>query len=66
MNILEALARQIRRVSTIRHRDEAIGPNGVFGLTVIDAALERACKVVGSGDPIAIIAAGQELEGIEE
>jgi hypothetical protein len=66
LNIVEALARQIRRVSTIRPRDEAIGPNGAFGLTLIDAALERACKAVGSGDPVAIFAAGQELERIEE
>lgn len=65
MNVAEQLARQIRRVATIRRHYEDIGPAGIFGLTMIDAALEKGCKAAGSGDPVAIIAAGQELEAIE-
>lgn len=66
MNVAEKLAREIRRVAGIRHYYEAIGPAGSFGLTMMDAALEQGCKAAGSGDPIAIIAAGQELEGFHE
>jgi len=65
MNAVEGLARQIRRVAALRHRDEAIGEAGTLGLLVIDAALEQGCLATGSGDPIAIIAAGQQLERIE-
>ncbi len=65
MNIVEGLARQIRRVASLRHYYEAIGPNGQLGLAVIDAALEEGCKAIGSGDPVAIMAAGQRLEGID-
>ncbi len=65
MNVMEGLARQIRRVAGLRHYYEEIGPAGHIGLLMIDAALEQACTAAGSGDPVAIIAAGQQLEGIE-
>jgi hypothetical protein len=63
MNIAEALARQIRRVAGLRYHCEVIGD--LLGLALIDASLDRACTAIGSGDPVAIVAAGQELEGVE-
>jgi hypothetical protein len=65
MNVAEKLAREIRRVAQLRHHYEAIGANGTFALTMIDAALELGCKAAGVEDPVAQIAAGQQLEGIE-
>lgn len=65
MNVAEKLAREIRRVAQLRHHYEEIGPAGIFGLTMIDAALEQGCKAAGIEDPVAQIAAGQQLEGIE-
>lgn len=65
MTVMEGLARQIRRVAALRHHYEAIGEAGAIGLLMIDAALEQGCTAIGGGDPVAIIAAGQQLEGIE-
>ncbi|MCA0247651.1 MAG: hypothetical protein LCH93_13625 [Proteobacteria bacterium] len=66
MNAVEKLAREIRRVAGIRHLYEEIGEAGELAILLMDAALEQGCKAIGSGDPIAIIAAGQELEGFHE
>ncbi len=66
MNVAEKLAREIRRVAGLRHHYEEIGEAGKFATIMMDAALEQACKAIGSGDPIAMIAAGQDLEGFQE
>ncbi len=63
MNAAEGLARQIGRVARLRGR--YVGQIDGADLTLIDAALEQACKAAGSGDFVAIIAAGQQMEGIE-
>ncbi|WP_020697719.1 hypothetical protein [Reyranella massiliensis] len=63
MNVAEKLAREIRRVAGLRHHYEEIGDVAIL---LMDAALEQGCKAIGSGDPIAMIAAGQDLEGFSE
>jgi hypothetical protein len=69
MRIAEGLARQIRRVAGIRGAYVArCGgvPDCPADVDVIDAALERACTAIGTGDQVTITAAGQVLEAIEE
>lgn len=72
MNIVEGLARQIRRVTELREHYRSIGRelgqsvNVQAAMLLMDAALERACKVIGTGDVVAIAAAGQDLEGFSE
>lgn len=62
MTDAEKLAREIRRVSRLQGQHEArIGP-----LVVVDSMLERACKAIGSGDPVALVAAGLELSVVTE
>lgn len=70
MNAAEGLARQIRRVAEMRERYRSLdgrpGVNVKPVLTMIDAALDQACKAAGSDDAVAVIAAGQQLEGFSE
>ena len=66
MNLVEKLAREIRRVAGIRHYFVQIGTAGTFATTMMDAALEQGCTAIGSGDPAAIMAASLELEGFHE
>lgn len=70
MNIIEGLMRQVRRVAYLRERYQGLhgrqGANVGPALMVMDSALERACKAAGAGDPVAIIAIGQELESFTE
>lgn len=63
MNVAEKLAREIRRVSGIRHHYVAVGDAGKFALTLIDAALEQGCKAAGVDDAITQMVALQELKG---
>lgn len=72
MNIVEGLARQIRRVAELRVQYREVGrltgqPGSVLpAMMMMEAALERACRAIGSGDVVAITAAGQDLEGFSE
>lgn len=67
MNVAEQLAREIRRVAGLRatYADglRAVEEAGL-PLTLVDGALEHACKAIGTGDTVAMQAAGLVLEGI--
>lgn len=67
--MIQGLARQIRRVAHLRGAYVARcggTPDSPHEIAVIDGQLDRACRVIASGDPVAITAIGTELEGIEE
>ncbi len=68
MTTAEKLARQIRRVAQLRGTFvdglRVLQEAGV-DLVVVDAALDHACRAMGTGDDVAMIAAGLVLEGIE-
>ena len=70
MNVAEKLAREIRRVATLRERYHALigraQVNGAPAVVLMDAALEYACKAVGGEDVIMQSTAGQMLEQLEE
>jgi hypothetical protein len=70
MNVAEKLAREIRRVSTLRANTASLRsmPNVNVEplLLMLDAALERACRAAGLDDAVAQIAAGQDLEAFTE
>lgn len=64
MNIVEGLARRIRRVASLREQYRSVGrelgqpANVQPAVLLMDAALERACQAIGTGDVVAIVAAG--------
>jgi len=63
MNPAERLARQIRRVAQLRGHHFGMGtPRLQPQVPTVDGALDLACKAAGSGDPVAIEAAAQQLE----
>jgi hypothetical protein len=68
VNVAEKLAREIRRVATLRERYHAYAlwgqpqANVAPALILMDAALEHACKAAGVDDVIAQTAAGHMLE----
>lgn len=74
MNLAEALARQLVRVTEIRQRRQQwadLTPNPSdrerirnVELPVLSSAIYRACSAIGSGDPVQIEALGSELECI--
>jgi hypothetical protein len=68
-SVAETLARQIRRVATIREQTERLRGmprvNVDFALLMIDAALEAGCKAAGVDDAVAQLAACQQLEAFE-
>lgn len=62
----DALPREMARV-----RDElipqyiALGPPGMFGLMMLQQALNRAANVMADGDTVGMIRSLQELKGCE-
>lgn len=73
MNAAEGLARQIRRVAELRGglakiegRFFAASSIPSDALLQVDVMLDQACTALGGGDPVAIAAAGQQLEEISE
>ncbi len=63
MNTAERLAREIWRAAGVRVQlgRRAINPQALF---VADQTIDAACRAIGSGDAVAMEAAGQELERI--
>lgn len=66
MNTAEKLARAILRVAQLRGQIDLVGGRYTADseLAVIDADLDQACRAIGSADPVAMEAAGQQLERI--
>jgi hypothetical protein len=75
MTAAEKLAREIARVAELRgrcgqlippHAEQVVvlGSTGSFAIDVMSGAIDQACKAIGAGDPVAIEAAGQQLERI--
>jgi hypothetical protein len=65
MNLVEALARELVRVSRLRSDYEAIGPAGQFALNFMRTALEKGCTAIGSGDISEMALAYNELVGFK-
>lgn len=76
MNTAEKLAREIARVAQLRgsvgqlipphaERPVVLGASGSYTIDVMAGAIDHACKAIGSGDDVAMIAAGLVLEGIQ-
>lgn len=70
MNVAEKLAREIRRVTELRCRYEEVGrqPNVIVEhvVSLMNAALERACAAAGTMDAYTQIVAVQALEAFEK
>lgn len=66
MNLVEGLGVEIRRVTTILGYYEEIGPAGTIATMLIRESLTRATIALGSGDPVAMIAAVNELKEYSE
>lgn len=72
MNAAEELAREIRRVTEIKVRFEAIAadpPAGVAMTTApqiaaVEGLLERACRAAGSGEAIDVLTSLHELKEV--
>lgn len=62
MNIVEGLGAEIQRVTEILGYYEEIGAAGALGATFMRASLAGATAALGSGDPIAMIAALNDLK----
>lgn len=69
MNLVEALSREIARVTTLKGQYEALrnmpGVNVLPVLSMISTAIERAHKAMGDGDIMAMQVALDDLKGFE-
>lgn len=61
----EAFPIEQARVRELLVEYRRLGPTGVFGATMIDAALRRADAAVMSGDVVAMIRSFEELKACE-
>lgn len=70
MNVAEKLAREIRRVAALREQYRSLrslpNVNPEFALTLMDGAIEQACRAAGLDDAVAQLAATQALEAFEK
>jgi hypothetical protein len=63
MNIIEGIQQQCERVRGILPYYEEIGPAGMFGLTMLKAAIKEGEASIASDDVVRMLAAYKELEG---
>jgi hypothetical protein len=61
----EALPQEQARCRELLTQYKQIGPAGVFGAAMIEAALKRADQAVMSGDPVAMLRTYDELKKCE-
>lgn len=70
MNLVEGLAREIRRVSILRQQYEEVGrlPNVITApqVMMMDQTLEAACVAAGSGDIMEMMGILEMLKGFEK
>ncbi len=62
----DALPREMTRVRKLTQMYASIGPAGIFAVTLMNDALDRAQKAIIEGDMVAMIKVYQELQGFTE
>ncbi len=70
MNLPESLAREIRRVATLKCKYEAMADSNPlvmvgYATMMMDAALDNACAALGAGDVVKMIGANETLKEFE-
>lgn len=66
MNLVEGILKQCQRVREIVPLYEEIGPAGVFGATMLKAAITEGEAALASGDVVRMLAAYKSLEDCKE
>jgi len=71
MNLPESLAREIRRVATLKCKYEAMADNNPrvmvgYATMMMDTALDKACAALGNGDTAEMIGANETLKEFEK
>ena len=61
----ETFPKEQARIREVLEHFKAIGPDGMFGVAMIEAALQRADQAAMSGDLVAMLRSFQELKEIE-
>lgn len=64
--LAEALPKEQARVREVLGHYKEIGPPGRFGAMMIERSLQAADKAVMSGDPVAMMRALKDLQGIKD
>lgn len=71
MNLPETLAREIRRVATLKCKYEAMADSNPqvmvgYATMMMDAALDKACVALGKSDTADMIGANETLKEFEK
>ena len=62
MNLIEGIQKECNRVREIIPMYKAIGIPGAFGVTMMEASIERAERAVANDDMVAMVRAYKDLE----
>lgn len=63
-NLIEGIQEEQKRIRELKPLYEEIGPEGMFGLSIINQALDQADKAIASGDVIEMLVVYKELKKV--
>jgi hypothetical protein len=66
MNLIEGLAQEIKRVTGVRQHYLEVGPAGALAAAMMQAELDNAVIIMGSGDVLQMMRVYESLKGFQD